>query len=485
MSKLPTYFISSASSQGPRGATDNASVYGTEDCRKIDVNLQEEDEIEIIDDDEDENVETSNSINNSDQIKKQIDQLNILAHEKSHTVFRLPTNLEIREGQEYQCPVVSLEDWKEATVSDSLKNYELVDPDVCVWKPTDSLSDQELNDYLSIALSKFDTQLEQAMYILFNVNYCVKAAIEHLAKYRVLKEEWSDNEISIFKQSLQNYGKNFRRIKKLLRHRTMRDIVHFYYFNKKKMNFRSLIDIYVEEFHGDDNSGENEGERCIFCEICGIHEGYRLHRLCFESADPPIHTAKSLNLPLTCPKKFIEILSSFADDAKIVEVHNPSISISDKGIENKAETIVKPRLVLDKKLEKLEQDLMIMRGRCVRTEYDARRQLDALLADDLKEYRKTPVPSSTSRPQHSIIWTDKEKWQALFVFQRYGIDFAGAAELLGKTPGSVRSFYRENKDQIDEMILKANDLYEKGAAEYDYTEELRLPVKDEEIIDLD
>lgn len=35
------------------------------------------------------------------------------------------------------------------------------------------------------------------------------------------------------------------------------------------------------------------------------------------------------------------------------------------------------------------------------------------------------------------------------------------------------------------MILKANDLYEKGAAEYDYTEELRLPVKDEEIIDLD
>lgn len=54
------------------------------------------------------------------------------------------------------------------------------------------------------------------MYILFNVNYCVKAAIEHLAKYRVLKEEWSDNEISIFKQSLQNYGKNFRRIKKLV-----------------------------------------------------------------------------------------------------------------------------------------------------------------------------------------------------------------------------------------------------------------------------
>lgn len=49
--------------------------------------------------------------------------------------------------------------------------------------------------------------------------------------------------------------------------------------------------------------------------------------------------------------EFIEILSSFADDAKIVEVHNPSISISDKGIENKAETIVKPRLVLDKKLE--------------------------------------------------------------------------------------------------------------------------------------
>uniref|UniRef100_A8PU49 ELM2 domain-containing protein n=1 Tax=Brugia malayi TaxID=6279 RepID=A8PU49_BRUMA len=55
----------------------------------------------------------------------------VLFYGADHAAFHLPTNLEIREGVDYQCPV---QDW---TTEDDY--YDDTERETCVWRPTDPL----------------------------------------------------------------------------------------------------------------------------------------------------------------------------------------------------------------------------------------------------------------------------------------------------------------------------------------------------------
>lgn len=86
-------------------------------------------------------------------------------HFSDHAAFHLPTNLEIREGVDYQCPV---QDW--TTEGDCCNDTER---ETCVWRPTNLLEVADINDYLSIALSSFNIEQDRVYFALQILTKCL------------------------------------------------------------------------------------------------------------------------------------------------------------------------------------------------------------------------------------------------------------------------------------------------------------------------
>lgn len=76
----------------------------------------------------------------------------------------MPTNLEIREGTDYQCPV---QDWAVRGRDDEYDK----EREICVWRPTTTLTDTEINDYLSIALGRFNIEQDRVFDLCFAKKY--------------------------------------------------------------------------------------------------------------------------------------------------------------------------------------------------------------------------------------------------------------------------------------------------------------------------
>ncbi|VDK85154.1 unnamed protein product [Litomosoides sigmodontis] len=420
--------------------------------------------------------------------------------------FHLPTNLEIREGIDYQCPV---QDW---TTEDDY--YDDAEREICLWRPTDLLNVADINDYLSIALSSFNIEQDRAMFILQSSDYNIEEAKHQLAKRRIKKEPWSEEDITIFKQALQTYGKHFNKIRQLLPHKSIKEIINFYYDNKKKLNFRSIIDTFLEECNpessssedGDLNATEKQSNRCYncketvnlhrmgdlkLCNACFIHfRNYHRHRLCLN----PFSFDGNAIATIKCPKGIAEVVERFVEFATEEEDAAQS-SLSMKNV-NEVEddddlqivSIVRPpEMRYVRILKQQEREEMLARGNCVRLEHTLRMQFEKDLSEDLERYRISRLPSSaaSSRPRRSPSWSYKEKWQALFAFQRYGKDFDAVAEVLeSKTPDMVKAFYYEMREEIDDMVSKTNDYYRKLADTYEFERKTEVD-EPKEIIDID
>ncbi|KAL3985980.1 Myb-like DNA-binding domain family protein [Acanthocheilonema viteae] len=422
-----------------------------------------------------------------------------------HAAFHLPTNLEIREGVDYQCPV---QDW---TIEDDY--YDEAERETCLWRPTNLLEVVDINDYLSIALSSFNIEQDRAMFILQSSDYNIEEAKHQLAKRRIKKEPWSEEDITIFKQALQTYGKHFNKIKQLLPHKSIKEIINFYYDNKKKLNFRSIIDTFLEEHNpesssedGDLNAIEKRGSRCYNCEqtvnlrhmgdlklcnACFIHfRNYHRHRLCLK----PMGFDGNTNEIMKCPKGITEVVERFVEFATEEEdvAQSSSLKKSVDEVESDDDlqivsVIRPPELRYTRILKQLEREEMLARGNCVRLEHRLRMQFEKNLNEHLERYRVSRLPSSaaSSRPRRSPSWSYKEKWQALFAFQRYGKDFDAVAEVLeSKTPDMVKAFYYEMREEIDDMISKTNDYYRKLANTYEFDRKTEVDASNE-VIDIE
>ncbi|KAM3716424.1 REST corepressor spr-1 [Dirofilaria immitis] len=421
-----------------------------------------------------------------------------------HAAFHLPTNLEIREGVDYQCPV---QDW---TTEDDY--YDDTERETCVWRPTNLLEASDINDYLSIALSAFNIEQDRAMFILQSSDYNIEEAKHQLAKRRIKKEPWNEEDTAIFKQALQTYGKHFNRIRQLLPHKSIKEIINFYYDNKKKLNFRSIIDTFLEEHNpessssedSDTNATEKQNNRCYNCEqtrnlrqmgdmklcnACFIHfRNYHRHRLCLKS----VNRGGNANETMKCPKDITEIVERFVEFAteEQDDAQTPSLKKSVNEIEDddlQIVRVVRPReMRYTRILKLLEREEMLARGNCVRLEHTLRMQFEKELNEHLERYRISRIPSAVSgRPRRSPSWSYKEKWQALFAFQRYGKDFDVIAEVLeSKTSDMVKAFYYEMREQIDDMISKTSDYYRKLAETYDFERKVEVRASNE-VIDIE
>ncbi|EJD76679.1 hypothetical protein LOAG_16438 [Loa loa] len=422
-----------------------------------------------------------------------------------HAAFHLPTNLEIREGVDYQCPV---QDW---TTDDDY--YDDTERETCVWRPTNLLEVAEINDYLSIALSSFNIEQDRAMFILQSSDYNIEEAKHQLAKRRVKKEPWSEEDTTVFKQALQTYGKHFNKIKQLLPHKSIKEIINFYYDNKKKLNFRSVIDVFLEEHNpesssedGDVDNIEKQSNRCYNCEqttnlrhmgdlklcnACFIHfRNYHRHRLCLK----PMNFDGNANEAMKCPKNIAEIVERFVEFATEEEDTPQSSSLKKSVAEVEDDddlqivsVIRPPEMRYTRILKQLEREEMLARGNCVRLEHTLRIQFEKELNENMERYRIGRLPSSAAsgRPRRSPSWSYKEKWQALFAFQRYGKDFDAVAEVLeSKTPDMVKAFYYEMREKIDDMISKTSDYYRKLADTYDFERKVEVDTSNE-VVDVE
>ncbi|VDK57711.1 unnamed protein product [Anisakis simplex] len=245
--------------------------------------------------------------------------------------FRLPTNLEIREGDDYQCIVG--EDFDEREMEEENDNETR---EYCLWLPTEQLSDEDITDYLSVALGVYNIEQDRALYILHECGYNLEEAYEQLTKRRIVRKEWNDDDINAFLRALKLYGKRFSKIKKLMPNKSVSEIVNFYYDMKKKLRLRSILDQRAEEGYdnyssdgseSDGNADENTTEGP--CGSCGrLHTGLRKcadMNLCPDCYDNgrKYHSGRRFttccasdrrrNKQLKCPLKMVDLVGSFGD----------------------------------------------------------------------------------------------------------------------------------------------------------------------------
>ncbi|VIO99045.1 Uncharacterized protein BM_BM10500 [Brugia malayi] len=352
------------------------------------------------------------------------------------------------------------------------------------------------------------------MFILQSSDYNIEEAKHQLAKRRIKKEPWNEEDTAIFKQALQTYGKHFNKIKQLLPHKSIKEIINFYYDNKKKLNFRSIIDAYLEEHNpesssedGDIDAIEKQSTRCYncgqilnlrqmgdikLCNPCFIHfRNYHRHRLCLKTMNFVVNA--NAEETIKCSKGIAEVVERFVEFATEEEVTAQSSSSSMKGVTEVDDddlqivSIIRPpEMRYIRILKQLEREEMLARGNCVRLEHILRIQFEKELNENLERYRISRLPSATSgRPRRSPSWSYKEKWQALFAFQRYGKDFDTIAEVLeSKTPDMVKAFYYEMREQIDDMISKTSEYYRRLSETYDFKRKVEVDTSNE-IIDIE
>lgn len=77
------------------------------------------------------------------------------------TACRLPTNLEIREGIDYQCAIE-----EEMQEREELSRSESEDRDYCLWLPKDTLDNDAIDDYLSVALGVYGIEQDRVGFCL-------------------------------------------------------------------------------------------------------------------------------------------------------------------------------------------------------------------------------------------------------------------------------------------------------------------------------
>ncbi|VDN05480.1 unnamed protein product [Thelazia callipaeda] len=269
--------------------------------------------------------------------------------------FNLPKNLEIREGMDYQCPVG---DW----MPDDFFEDE-IEREICIWRPTNAVSDSDLKDYLSIALSQYSIDQERAMFILQTLGFNIIEAKNQLAKRRIRKEGWTSQDVAFFKKSLLTCGKDFKKFKHWLPHKSLKEIISFYYDKKNKLGFRRLIDTFVQENNPEhsrltddqdliSNNGSSLCSNCeqtsflrqvedlMLCNSCYIYfRNYHLHRPRMKSKRCGQNALENID----CPPGMVEIVERFiqfanrSDDVPESLPMNEATDDSDIQIVNQSE----------------------------------------------------------------------------------------------------------------------------------------------------
>jgi hypothetical protein len=160
-------------------------------------------------------------------------------------------DVRIREGSSYQADIPSLEPKVLSTDHES----------ILFWRPTDSINDNDLIEYIDFARRKHRMNEEQALAILQICKYQISTSKLLMQQYTPEIDEWTVEEKCLFEQAYKFYGKMFSRIRQMLPDKSVGDLVRYYYSWKKTRLHKSLMDKHEKQSQlilYDDNGSDDE-----------------------------------------------------------------------------------------------------------------------------------------------------------------------------------------------------------------------------------
>uniref|UniRef100_A0A8D8WPI1 REST corepressor 3 n=2 Tax=Cacopsylla melanoneura TaxID=428564 RepID=A0A8D8WPI1_9HEMI len=108
-----------------------------------------------------------------------------------------------------------------------------------MWKPHHSINSDNVHSFIQKAKNQYNYREDQALGLLFHHQYNFTTASAELSKYYMLKKNWSKADKDKFDKLIAKYRKNFDQIQVNMPHKTMREIIAYYYERKvalKKFN---------------------------------------------------------------------------------------------------------------------------------------------------------------------------------------------------------------------------------------------------------
>ncbi|CCD68316.1 REST corepressor spr-1 [Caenorhabditis elegans] len=177
------------------------------------------------------------------------------------------TNKEINVGTEFQAKIADL------NLNDKACNEDRDDQDELIWNTPETIDDEKLEAFIRESSDRYLIPIDRALYILTINNFNFDSAIAEVARRNELKDVWTDQEITLFENCYQIFGKNFSQIRSALCHRSLQSIVQFYYESKKRVKYLNFVNSKC-----DDSSSSEETEtpspypEAIFesmCDNCG------------------------------------------------------------------------------------------------------------------------------------------------------------------------------------------------------------------------
>jgi hypothetical protein len=163
-------------------------------------------------------------------------------------------DVRIHEGSSYQAKIPALNSTTSTTEHDA----------ILFWKPTDSINDHDLMEYIDYARRKHRMNEEQALAILQICKYKISISEMLMEEYTPEMDEWTVEEKFLFEQAYKFYGKTFSRIRQMLPEKSIAELVRYYYSWKKTRLYKSLMDKHEKQCQlmpYDDDDEEDEEER--------------------------------------------------------------------------------------------------------------------------------------------------------------------------------------------------------------------------------
>lgn len=159
-------------------------------------------------------------------------------------------DVRIHEGSSYQAIIPTLDCTPLPT------DHEVI----LFWKPTTSLTEEELLEYIDYARQKHRMNEEQALAILQICKYQISTSKLLMEQYTPEVDEWTVEEKFLFEQAYKFYGKAFSRIRQMLPEKSVAELVRYYYSWKKTRLYKSLMDKHEKQSQLMPYDDENESD---------------------------------------------------------------------------------------------------------------------------------------------------------------------------------------------------------------------------------
>nr|CAH8869138.1 unnamed protein product [Trichobilharzia regenti] len=136
-------------------------------------------------------------------------------------------NAVIRVGDDFQANLPSFRDESPSNHTDPLHRG------ILMWRPMPENRNERLQKFVDTATENFGYSEEQALALLTWHELDFDRACADLENRKPVKNAWTDSERQIFFVAIEHYHKKFHKLKELFPNRSVKELILFYYLNKK------------------------------------------------------------------------------------------------------------------------------------------------------------------------------------------------------------------------------------------------------------